>query len=148
MNRLIAALALATCPLAACVAAPEPCTQEWVEYKTDHILGEFASDNRGLINDLKRITNDQGDLNTFATMRLMSRTDDLQNFADSFQNVVLPELELALVECGQSEQFAPALTGFLRDEGVDEEALQWVAPIIGLMQQLREDEVGNSSQVM
>ncbi|HBF91765.1 MAG TPA: hypothetical protein DDX09_11400 [Hyphomonas atlantica] len=148
MNRLIAALALATCPLAACVTAPEPCTQEWVEYKTDHILGEFASDNRGLINDLKRITNDQGDLNTFATMRLMSRTDDLQNFADSFQNVVLPELELALVECGQSEQFAPALTGFLRDEGVDEEALQWVAPIIGLMQQLREDEVGNSSQVM
>ena len=148
MNRLIAALALATCPLAACVAAPEPCTQEWVEYKTDHILGEFASDNRGLINDLKRITNDEGDLNTFATMRLMSRTDDLQNFADSFQNVVLPELELALVECGQSEQFAPALTGFLRDEGVDEEALQWVAPIIGLMQQLREDEVGNSSQVM
>jgi len=148
MNRLIAALALATCPLAACVTAPEPCTQEWVEYKTDHILGEFASDNRGLINDLKRITNDQGDLNTFATMRLMSRTDDLQNFADSFQNVVLPELELALVECGQSEQFAPALTGFLRDEGVDEAALQWVAPIIGLMQQLREDEVGNSSQVM
>ena len=119
-----------------------------MEYKTDHILGEFASDNRGLINDLKRITNDEGDLNTFATMRLMSRTDDLQNFADSFQNVVLPELELALVECGQSEQFAPALTGFLRDEGVDEEALQWVAPIIGLMQQLREDEVGNSSQVM
>ena len=148
MNRLIAALALATCPLAACVTAPEPCTQEWVEYKTDHILGEFASDNRGLINDLKRITNDQGDLNTFATMRLMSRTDDLQNFADSFQNVVLPELELALVECGQSEQFAPALTGFLRDEGVGEEALQWVAPIIGLMQQLREDEVGNSSRVM
>ena len=148
MNRLIAALALATCPLAACVTAPEPCTQEWVEYKTDHILGEFASDNHGLIDDLKRITNDQGDLNTFATMRLMSRTDDLQNFADSFQNVVLPELELALVECGQSEQFAPALTGFLRDEGVDEEALQWVAPIIGLMQQLREDEVGNSSQVM
>ena len=148
MNRLIAAFALATCPLAACVTAPEPCTQEWVEYKTDHILGEFASDNRGLINDLKRITNDEGDLNTFATMHLMSRTDDLQNFADSFQNVVLPELELALVECGQSEQFAPALTGFLRDEGVDEEALQWVAPIIGLMQQLREDEVGNSSQVM
>ena len=148
MNRLIAALALATCLLAACVTAPEPCTQEWVEYKTDHILGEFASDNRGLINDLKRITNDEGDLNTFATMRLMSRTDDLQNFADSFQNVVLPELELALVECGQSEQFAPALTSFLRDEGVDEAALQWVAPIIGLMQQLREDEVGNSSQVM
>ena len=138
----------ATCPLAACVTAPEPCTQEWVEYKTDRILGEFASENRGLINDLRRITDSEGELNTFATMRLMSRTDDLQNFADSFQNVVIPELELALVECGQSDQFAPALTGFLRDEGVDEEALQWVAPIIGLMQQMREDDVGNPPRAM
>ena len=131
MKRLLATMAIATCPLAACVTAPEPCTQEWVEYKTDRILGEFASE-----------------LNTFATMRLMSRTDDLQNFADSFQNVVIPELELALVECGQSDQFAPALTGFLRDEGVDEEALQWVAPIIGLMQQMREDDVGNPPRAM
>ena len=124
------------------------CTQEWVEYKTDRILGEFASENRGLINDLRRITDSEGELNTFATMRLMSRTDDLQNFADSFQNVVIPELELALVECGQSDQFAPALTGFLRDEGVDEQALQWVAPIIGLMQQMREDDVGNPPRAM
>ena len=122
--------------------------QEWVEYKTARILGEFASANRGLINDLRRVTDSEGELNTFATMRLMSRTDDLQNFADSFQNVVIPELELALVECGQSDQFAPALTGFLRDEGVDEQALQWVAPIIGLMQQMREDDVGNPPRAM
>ena len=148
MKRLLATMAIAACPLAACVTAPEPCTQEWVEYKTDRILGEFASENRGLINDLRRITDSEGELNTFATMRLISRTDDLQNFADSFQNVVIPELELALVECGQSDQFAPALTGFLRDEGVDEEALQWVAPIIGLMQQMREDDVGNPPRAM
>ena len=148
MKRLLATMAIAACPLAACVTAPEPCTQEWVEYKSDRTLGEFASENRGLINDLRRMTDNEGELNTFATMRLMSRTDDLQNFADSFQNVVIPELELALVECGQSDQFAPALTGFLRDEGVDEEALQWVAPIIGLMQQMREDDVGNPPRAM
>lgn len=148
MKRLLATMAIAACPLAACVTAPEPCTQEWVEYKSDRILSEFASENRGLINDLRRMTDNEGELNTFATMRLMSRTDDLQNFADSFQNVVIPELELALVECGQSDQFAPALTGFLRDEGVDEEALQWVAPVIGLMQQMREDDVGNPPRAM
>jgi hypothetical protein len=148
MKRLLATMAIAACPLAACVTAPEPCTQEWVEYKTDRILGEFASENRGLINDLRRMTDSEGELNTFATMRLMSRTGDLQSFADSFQNLVIPELELALVECGQSDQVAPALTGFLREEGVDEEALQWVAPIIGLMQQMREDEVGNPPRAM
>lgn len=148
MKRLLATMALTACPLAACVTAPEPCSQEWVEYKTDRILGEFASENRGLINDLRRLSNDDGELSTFTTMRLLSRTDDLQRFADSFQDVVVPELELALVECGQSEQFVPALTGFLRDEGVDEEALEWVAPIIGLMQQMREDNVGNPPQAM
>lgn len=148
MKRLLATMALTACPLAACVTAPEPCSQEWVEYKTDRILGEFASENRGLINDLRRLSNDEGELSTFTTMRLLSRTDDLQRFADSFQDVVVPELELALVECGQSEQFVPALTGFLRDEGVDEEALEWVAPIIGLMQQMREDNVGNPPQAM
>ncbi|MEP1597425.1 MAG: hypothetical protein ABJM18_03550 [Hyphomonas sp.] len=148
MKRLLATMTIAACPLAACVTAPEPCTQEWVEYKSDPILSEFASENRGLINDLRRMTDTEGELNTFATMRLMSRTDDLQNFADSFQNVVIPELESALIECGQSDQFAPALTSFLRDEGVDEEALQWVAPIIGLMQQMREDDVGNPPRAM
>lgn len=148
MNRLLAMIALATCPLAACVTAPEPCTQAWVEYKSDQILGQFASDNRGLINDLRRLTNDEGDLNTFTTMRLMSRADDLQAFADSFQNQVIPDLELALAECHQSDQFAPALIGFLRDEGVDEAALEWVAPIIGLMHQMREDNVGNPPRTL
>ena len=147
MKRLFLILAISVVPLAGCATTPKPCTQEWVDYKTDRILRKFASENRVIINDLRRLTNAEGDLNTFATIQLMSRADDLQRFADSFQTIVLPELQQAVDECGRSEEFVPALTSFLREEGVSEDALEWVAPIIGLMQDMR-DDVGNRSQSM
>ena len=40
-------------------------------------------------------------------------------------------------KCGDAE-LIPAFTEFLRDEGVGEETLQWVAPLIGLMQDMRD----------
>ena len=49
---------------------------------------------------------------------------------------------------GTHSQKKPPTQWDLRDEGVDEEALQWVAPIIGLMQQMREDDVGNPPRAM
>lgn len=142
MKRLFAALMVALVPLTACMSTPEPCTQEWVDYKSNQILRSFASENRGIINDLRHLTNEDGEVNTFAAMQLMANTEDLKHFAQTFQTHVIPDLEQALAECGQSEAFIPALTGFLRDEGVGEEALEWVAPIINLMQQMRED-IGN-----
>jgi len=147
MKYRIAALSLCLVPLAGCATTPPPCTQEWVDYKSDRILRKFASENRGLINDLRRLTDSEGDLSPFATLRLASRGDDLERFADSFENVVIPELEAAYMECAASPNLIPALTGFLRDEGVSEEALQWVAPIMGLMQEMR-DDIGNSQRNM
>ncbi len=147
MKPFLAVLALSLVPLAACQTTPEPCTQEWVDYKSDRILRPFALENRGLIDDLRALADADGDIDALATVRLFSRKDELQDFADSFQNSVVPELKLALQECSQDEAFIPALTGFLRDEGVNEEALRWVAPIIGLMQEMRED-VGNAPQQM
>ena len=80
MKRLFVILAISVVPLAGCATTPKPCTQEWVDYKTDRILRKFASENRTIINDLRRLTNAEGDLNTFATLQLMSRADDLQRF--------------------------------------------------------------------
>lgn len=125
--------------LAACQTTPPPCTQEWIDYKSDKILRGFASDNRSLINDLRKLQNADGDLNPLITVRLMSNPDRIEKFVDSFSNRVVPELEAALFECGQSEEFVPALTEFLRDEGVSESALEWVGPILGAVQDIRED---------
>lgn len=133
-----AILALSLLPLTACATMePKPCTQEWIDYKSERILRKFASENRGMINDLRRLADEDGDISPLAAMSLMGKTDKLKRFANSFNDIVLPELDAAVAQCGTSEEFVPAFTNFLRKEGVSEEALEWVAPIVGLMQEMQ-----------
>lgn len=126
--------------LAACATTPKACTPEWVEYKTDRILKGFASDNRGIINDLRKVQKADGELDPFVTIRLLSDTKRLETFADSFTENIVPELQAAVTECGTSDNFVPALTDFLRDEGVSEKALEWVGPIMHLMLDMNKED--------
>jgi len=137
--RTMSALALCLLPLSACATfEPEPCTAEWIDYKTDKVLKKFASRNRGLINDLRRLAREDGEINPFVALQLARNSDDLRRFAESFNDIVLPELEAALDRCGTREEFVPAFTRFLQQEGVSDEALEWVVPFIALMQGMRE----------
>lgn len=43
MKRSLAA-ALAATVIAGCATTPEPCTAEWVDWKTERIVGEFVAD--------------------------------------------------------------------------------------------------------
>lgn len=138
--RAICLATVLTPMLGACATAPKACTSEWVDYKTDGILRSFALDNRGLLKDLRKLQDADGDLNPIVTIRLMSNTKRLSRFADSFTDIVVPELEAAFQECGASDQLVPALTDFLRDEGVGDDALEWVGPIMDLVQDLRKDD--------
>lgn len=131
--RTLCLAAIAATMLAACATTPKACTPEWVEYKTDRILKDFATGNRGVINDLRKLQKADGELDPFVTIRLLSDTKRLEKFANSFTDSVVPDLEAAVVECGTSDNFVPALTDFLRDEGVSEDALQWVGPIMNLV---------------
>ena len=61
MKPRLAALAILLVPLAACATrVPEPCTAEWIDYKTDKVLHKFAARNRGLINDFRKLTREGG----------------------------------------------------------------------------------------
>lgn len=140
MKPRLAALALLLVPMAACATkAPEPCTAEWIDYKTDKVLRKFASENRGMINSLRRLAKEDGDIDPFVAIELTARSGQLQKFADSFNDIVLPELEAALDQCGSREEFIPAFTKFLKQEGVSDEAMEWIVPFVGLMQSLRSD---------
>ena len=138
MTPKIALASLGLAALAACASMePEPCTAEWVDYKTEKVLNTFAKSNRGMIDDLRRLQGKDGELDPFAAIQLASKTKQIQKFADTFQTIVVPELESALDRCGDGE-LVPAFTEFLRGEGVGEDTLQWVAPLIGLMQDMRD----------
>jgi len=137
--RTMSALALCLLPLSACATfEPEPCTTEWIDYKTDKVLKKFASQNRGLINDLRQLVREDGEVNPFVALQLTRNADKLRRFADSFNTIVLPELEAALDQCGTHEEFVPAFTRFLEQEGVSEEAVEWIVPFVALMQGMRE----------
>ena len=65
------------------------------------------------------------------------KADELKDFATSFNDTVLPELQAAVDQCGGQEEFVPALTEYLKGEGVSDDALQWVGPVIGVMLEMR-----------
>ena len=103
------------------------------------MLKKFASNNRGMINDLRRLQNADGDVDPFVAMQLLSKKNQIERFADTFQTIVVPELQAAVDQCGDAE-LIPAFTEFLRNEGVGDATLQWVGPLIGLMQDMREPQ--------
>lgn len=133
LRALCAALLVAT-SLGACATAPEPCTTEWIEYRTDRILTRFAMDNRGLVSDLRDLVRADGEVDPVQAILLAAKAEDLRDFADSFEKIIIPELESAVGQCGNKPEFIPAFTQFLRNEGVSESALEWVGPIMALSQ--------------
>lgn len=139
MSIRIALAALTLTTLGACATQPEPCTSEWVQYRTDRILGQFARENRSLVNDLRQLTREDGKVDPVQSILLAAKAEDIQQFARSFETVVVPELNDAIRQCGRHENFVPAFTQFLRNEGVPESSLQWVAPILALVQVMQSD---------
>lgn len=130
--RALAAAILAAAPLGACATAPKPCTTEWIGERTDQILTRFALENRDLVSDLRELVREGGKIDTVQAILLAAKTDELRDFADSFESYVIPDLKSSIGQCGSDADFVPAFTDFLRREGVSEEALEWAGPVLAL----------------
>jgi hypothetical protein len=133
LRALCAALLVAT-SLGACATAPEPCTAEWIDYRTDRILKRFAGENRELVSDLRQLMRADGDVDPVRAILLAAKADELRRFADSFDRIIIPELQSSISQCRGDANFVPAFTEFLRREGVSEDALEWVGPVLALSQ--------------
>ncbi|MBU4063884.1 MAG: hypothetical protein KKF90_18715 [Alphaproteobacteria bacterium] len=96
------------------------------------MLRRFAVENRDLVTDLRRLKREDGDIDPVQAILLAAKADDLRRFASSFERIIIPELQSAYDQCGKTAEFVPAFTEFLRREGVSDEALEWVGPIIAL----------------
>ncbi|MEO1101540.1 MAG: hypothetical protein AAFW65_06810 [Pseudomonadota bacterium] len=129
MKRLLLSAALPVLLTACASLEPEPCTAEWVQWKTDRVLTPFAQDNRGLINDLRDFSQDLEDPGPFTMLRMAVKLEEFQNLAGDFQTDIMPELEAAVDQCGSPAKFVPAFTNFLREQGVEEEMLVWVEAV-------------------
>ena len=114
--------------LGACATAPEPCTSEWVEYKTEKVLTGFARRNYGEVRRLKSFaeTLEGGKIGPLTAMKIPGMVEDFKQLATSFEDRALPEINAAIDQCGDAQTLIPAFTSFLRREGVGEEVLEWV----------------------
>ncbi|MEM1286695.1 MAG: hypothetical protein AAGH43_15020, partial [Pseudomonadota bacterium] len=79
---LLAATLMAT--LSACTTTPEPCTAEWVEWRTETVLTKFARSNFTRINRLRKFakTVNEGDVSPMAVLAVPSLISDIQVLAD------------------------------------------------------------------
>lgn len=124
---LLAATALVG--LTACATVePEPCTAEWVEWKTDRILNDFARANSSELRSLRNFANtlEDGNMGPMTAMRLPGMIEDFKDLAEDFENRTLPELNAAVNQCGTPQKLIPAFATFLRKEGVGEDVIEWV----------------------
>jgi hypothetical protein len=145
MKPALIALALGLSTLAGCATMePEPCTAEWVDFKKDKILRSFAVENRGLIRDFRKLANADGDINPLTAISLLQNTKRIERFTDSFTGNVVPQLEAAFEQCNASDNLVPALTDFLRDEGVSDSALKTIGPVlVAAMEMRRQNDASN-----
>ena len=129
MTRAAVAAIASSFVIAGCATQPEPCTPEWVEWKTDRILTEFARGHRDTVRDLQDVSGDVENPTAIMAVRLAALLVDVEDLARDFDRIVLPELNDAVEQCGQPRDFIPAFTQFLRKEGVDEDVIGWVETI-------------------
>jgi hypothetical protein len=129
MMKSIAAAMLALPVLASCATTPQPCTSEWVDWKTERIIGEFVVDHRDQIGKLREIApvmfGPEGGLQDIApTSMLVLTAIGALDLVLEFGSDAWPQITDAVAECAAEPDAAYLFAGMLRDQGVDERAVQ------------------------
>lgn len=128
MMKSIAAAVLALPLLSACATAPEPCTAEWFDWKTERLVGQFVVEHRREIDDLRRMApvmfGPEGGLQDIAptSMMVLTAIGALDLVLD-FAGETWPEINDAVSECATAPDAARLFSDMLRREGVDERAV-------------------------
>ena len=129
MMKSIAAAMLALPVLASCATTPQPCTSEWVDWKTERIIGQFVVDHRDQIGKLREIApvmfGPEGGLQDIApTSMLVLTAIGALDLVLEFGSDAWPQITDAVAECAAEPDAAYLFAGMLRDQGVDERAVQ------------------------
>ena len=127
----LAALFIGAGPLAAggCASMPEPCTSEWVRWKTDRFVADFVNDHREEFGEARNASGllAGADLSQSGNIPMfILGAAGLVTLASDFMNDLWPEVGDALSECDTAPRAAQLFASILRDQGVDERAAQAV----------------------
>lgn len=118
---------------------PDPCTTEWVQWRTDKITNQFSRQYRGELRDMRRFASKLENPSPLILIELPTRLEAFQSMATDFSDTVMPELRSAVDQCGLSSEFGSAFTGFLQDQGMPDAVLGWIEEIADTMDALSGD---------
>lgn len=121
--------------LAGCASLePEPCTADWVKWRTDAITQDFRTEFGPEMDDLVRFSKQLEDPSPLLLLEMTARLSDFQDMADVFSETVMPELGAAIDQCGTPTEFVAVFSDMLREQGVDGTVLDWVEETATLME--------------
>lgn len=132
-SAILASFALA---LTSCASfEPDPCTPDWVEWKKDRILSEFARSHRSDMRTLRSLRNslEGDDTSVFQIAGIALAAPRLGQMAQDFVELTVPEVRTALVQCGYNAGATPLFVDMLRGDGFDEDTIvlvQQIGPIV------------------
>lgn len=125
------AFALACLPaLASCATTPEPCTSEWVHWKTERFVAQFVRDHQKEFTDARNssaIFSGMGGLDTSGSIpTMLLAAGGMLTLASDFMNDLWPEVRDAVSECDTAPRAAQLFASILREQGVNERAAKAV----------------------
>lgn len=123
----LAALALACLPVvSACATTPEPCTSEWIHWKTERFVAAFVRDHQKEFQDARNsalLFSGTSGIDTSGGIPMIVLTAaGVISLASDFMNDLWPEVRDAVSECDTASRAAQLFSSILREQGVDERA--------------------------
>ena len=121
--------------LVGCAALePEPCSGDWVKWRTDQVTADFRQEFSGEMRDLAKFSRQLEDPNPFVLLQMAGRLQSFEAMARQFSGTVMPELRSAIDQCGTPTKFAGAFGDLMREQGVDGQVLDWVESTAALLE--------------
>ena len=113
-----------------CASMPEPCTSEWVHWKTERFIGEFVRDHQKQFGDARNASAmfakaGAGDPSSGIPTLILTAAGVI-TLATDFMSDLWPEVSDALSQCDTAPRAAQVFASILREHGVDERAAQAV----------------------
>lgn len=113
--------------LGACASLePDPCTPEWVDYKTDQILDPFVREYRSEIAVLRDLSGEIDNPSVLTAFRMAGQADTIALMFEDFQERAVPQIQAAVAQCQEPRLASQLLIGMLEREGVEGDVLAWI----------------------
>lgn len=116
--------------LGACASLePDPCTPEWVDYKTDQILDPFVREYRSEISVLRDLSGEIDNPSMLTAFRLAGQADTIAYMFEDFRETAVPQVQAAVAQCQEPRMASQLLVGMLERQGVEPDVLAWIEAI-------------------